>query len=252
MSDSKILVLAEKETFLVRVITKKISDAGLDFVSTTWNVDNINSAWEGTGLVTLYMDENVTPPADSLHFLMEKMSEGSKQMIIIGEKQEINYIKNIFPEIMIGKTFIRPMDNAEYIETVEDMLQKIEIGANRKSILVVDDDAAYLGLVREWLKDTYNVYMANSGMQAIKWLGRNKADLILLDHEMPVTSGPQVLEMLRDDFETRDIPVFFLTGKRDKKSVMAVVDLKPEGYLLKTIGKEELLQKLKEYFMFHI
>ena len=93
--------------------------------------------------------------------------------------------------------------------------------------------------------------MANSGLQAIKWLGKNKVDLILLDHEMPVTNGPQVLEMLRSDEETRNIPVIFLTGKRDKESVMAVVALKPEGYFLKDIKKDELLEKLQEFFILH-
>ncbi len=106
-------------------------------------------------------------------------------------------------------------------------------------------------MVREWLKDTYKVTMANSGLQAIKWLGKNKVDLILLDHEMPVTSGPQVLEMLRSEPETRSIPVMFLTGKGDKQSVMEVVALRPEGYFLKGIQKHELLDKLQEYFALH-
>jgi len=66
---------------------------------------------------------------------------------------------------------------------------------------------------------------------------------------MPVTSGPQVLEMLRSDEDTRNIPVIFLTGKGDKQSVMAVVALKPEGYLLKSIEKEELLDNLEKFFM---
>ena len=65
-------------------------------------------------------------------------------------------------------------------------------------------------VVRDWLKGTYKVSMANSGLQAIKWLGKNKADLILLDYEMPVTSGPEVLKMLRSDEDTKHIPVFFL------------------------------------------
>jgi CheY-like chemotaxis protein len=127
----------------------------------------------------------------------------------------------------------------------------VEAGEFMKTILIVDDDANYLTLIREWLKGTYKVAMANSGLQAIKWLGKNKADLILLDHEMPVTSGPQVLEMLRSDGETKNIPVIFLTGKGDKESVMAVVSLRPEGYFLKTIQKDELLDKLKEFFILH-
>ena len=93
--------------------------------------------------------------------------------------------------------------------------------------------------------------MVNSGLQALKWLGKNKVDLILLDHEMPVTTGPQVLEMLRSDPETKDIPVIFLTGKGDKESVMKVVALKPEGYFLKTIQKDELIENLQDFFIRH-
>ena len=143
------------------------------------------------------------------------------------------------------------MDNAVFVSTVKEYFDKAESGTFRKSILVVDDDPQYLTMVREWLKGTYKVSMANSGLQAIKWLGRNKVDLILLDHEMPVTSGPQVLEMLRSDSDTSSIPVMFLTGKRDKESVMSVVALKPEGYFLKGIQKEELLEKLQEFFILH-
>jgi DNA-binding NarL/FixJ family response regulator len=43
----------------------------------------------------------------------------------------------------------------------------------------------------------------------------------------------------------------FLTGKSDKESVMSVVALKPEGYFLKTIGKDELIEKLEEFFVLH-
>ena len=91
--------------------------------------------------------------------------------------------------------------------------------------------------------------MVTSGMRAIKWLGANKVDLILLDYEMPVTSGPQVLEMLRADDETKDIPVIFLTGNDNKESVMSVMNLKPQVYFLKTMPKDEFLNKIKVFFM---
>ena len=113
----------------------------------------------------------------------------------------------------------------------------------------MDDDPTYIGLVREWLRAEYKVAMANSGAQALRYLGQNMADLILLDFEMPVVAGPEVLKMLRSDPDTARIPVIFLTGKQDRDSVMQVVALKPEGYLLKTISREDLLLELKKFFM---
>ena len=245
---NRVLFTGEKESFLVRVLLKKLQDAGLVCEFAYWGVNEINSKWNETKLVVMYMDEGETPQDAALHFLCEKMIEDGVQMIPIGDKNAIRFIKDRVSGDLVYAVFERPIDNAAFVDHVSDMFRKLESGEFRKTILIVDDDPGYLGLVREWLKGTYKVAMANSGLQAIKWLGKNKADLILLDHEMPVTTGPQVLEMLRSDEETKSIPVIFLTGKGDKESVMAVVALKPEGYFLKTIEKDELLTKLNNFF----
>ena len=118
----------------------------------------------------------------------------------------------------------------------------------RKCILIVDDDPTYIQMVREWLKDSYRVGMANSGTQAVAWLATNKADLILLDYDMPVIDGPKVMEMLRSESFSQSTPVMFLTGKNDRDSVTNVISLKPADYLLKTISKDKLLGTLDNFF----
>lgn len=245
------MVLGEKETFLIRVLLKKLKDADIDCEFVPWSVDNINAKWEGTGLVTIFMDDGGRPDDRILQFLKDKLSESETKVIPIGESNDLKTVTDRLTIDHVYMGFPRPLDNDAYIKTVREAMSKAAAGEFRKSILIVDDDPNYMGLVREWLKGTYKVAMANSGLQALKWLGKNKADLILLDHEMPVTSGPQVLEMLRSEEETRDIPVMFLTGKSDKKSVMSVVALKPEGYFLKSIGKDELIENLEKYFRTH-
>ena len=245
---NRVLFTGEKESFLVRVLLKKLHDAGLVCEFVHWGVNEINSKWNDTKLVVMYMDEGEFPQDSALHFLCEKMIEDGVQMIPVGDRNAIRFIKDRVSGDLVYAVYERPIDNAAFVDNVSEMFRKLESGEFRKTVLIVDDDPSYLGLVREWLKGTYKVAMANSGLQAIKWLGKNKADLILLDHEMPVTTGPQVLEMLRSEEETKNIPVIFLTGKGDKESVMAVVALKPEGYFLKTIEREELLAKLKSFF----
>ncbi len=251
MSDCQAMILGEKENFLIRVLMNKLKGADIDSIFVKWSVNAINASWDESELIILFMDEGAVPPDDTIHFLTDKMVEENKQMVVIGEKSDVDMIVDNVPSDMILKTFSRPIDNEEFVETVRIRFNDVMAGKYKKSILIVDDDPNYMSLVREWLKGTYKVSMANSGMQALKWLGRNKADLILLDHEMPVTSGPQVLEMLRSEEETKDIPVFFLTAKNDRASVMAVVALKPEGYFLKTIQRNELLKELGEYFLLH-
>lgn len=248
---SRVTVLSEKETFLVRVMVKKTNEAGFECEFVNWTIDNINAKIPGSALVVLYMDDNVMPKNDCIRFLIDKMEDEGIRMIVIGEKMNVQHVCSDIPDELIHRVMYRPIDNAKYVEIISELLTKIDAGEFRRSILVVDDDPGFLNLVRDWLKETYKVYMANSGLQAIKMLGKNKVDLILLDYEMPVTTGPMVLEMLRNDEETKDIPVMFLTGKGDKESVMAVLALRPEGYFLKNIPKEDLLEKLKEYFILH-
>ena len=245
------MVLGEKETFVIRILMKKMGDAGIGSEFVPLSVNDINTKWKECSLITIYMDEHAKAGRDILHFLADKAMEDGKLMIAIGDEDNVRYMCDHVPGELLYKTFVRPVDNEKYINTVREIFDKTAAGEFRKSVLIVDDDPSYMGLVREWLKGTYKVAMANSGLQALKWLGKNKADLILLDYEMPVTSGPQVLEMLRSDEETKDIPVIFLTGKGDKESVMAVVALKPQGYFLKNIDREELLTKMKEFFILH-
>ena len=76
----------------------------------------------------------------------------------------------------------------------------------------------------------------------------NRPDLILLDYEMPVCDGKQVLEMIRAESEFSNVPVFFLTGKNDRESVLSVSALKPEGYLLKSMPPAQIVQTIDDFF----
>ena len=248
MNENLIMVIGEKETFLIRVLVKKLNDAGYRAEFIPEDIDIINAKWQSAVLITYYNDNEKGFKKDVVRFLSDKMTDDGKPFIAISEEDNLQRIIDNIPHDNIYKTFTRPLDNEEFMGTVAEILRKMESGEFKKTILIVDDDPTYLGLIREWLKSKYKIAMATSGLQAIKWLAKNKSDLILLDYEMPVTSGPQVLEMLRSEEETKDIPVIFLTAKSDKQSVVAVVSLKPEGYFLKNIDRTELLSNLDDFF----
>ena len=118
----------------------------------------------------------------------------------------------------------------------------------KKKILVVDDSGIMLRNIKRWLEDKYQVILANSGAMAIKYLATNRPDLVLLDYEMPVIDGSQVLEMIRTETDFCDIPVIFLTGKNDKESIMKVLELKPEGYLLKSMEPQKIIDEIDNFF----
>ncbi|MCI8786182.1 MAG: response regulator [Eubacterium sp.] len=114
----------------------------------------------------------------------------------------------------------------------------------RKHILVVDDSPIMLKTLKEHLRDDYDIATAVSGKVALKFLERRKTDLILLDYEMPEESGPAVLEKLRANPSTKDIPVIFLTGVTDSGKIREALVLKPQGYLLKPIDHDKLMDAI--------
>ncbi len=83
----------------------------------------------------------------------------------------------------------------------------------------MDDSDFILRTMQDLFAADYDVATARSGMSAIRSMAVSRPDLILLDYEMPVCNGKQVLEMIRSDREFNDTPVMFLTNKVDKESV---------------------------------
>ena len=68
--------------------------------------------------------------------------------------------------------------------------------------------------------------------------------MILLDYEMPQMSGTETLGHLRENDSTKDIPVTILSGTNDEATIEKIKGLGTEGFLQKTIKKDELLDYL--------
>ena len=116
----------------------------------------------------------------------------------------------------------------------------------RKHILIIDDDPHMLKVLKHHLGNKYDVATAVNGNIALRFLQNKKTNLILLDYAMPQMDGPAVLEQLHANPETKDIPVLFLTGASDKDKIQKALSLNPQGYLLKPVDQETLLERIKE------
>lgn len=114
----------------------------------------------------------------------------------------------------------------------------------RKHILVVDDDPRMLKMLKEQLHHDYDVGTAVNGKIAMKFLESKHTDLILLDYEMPDEKGPDVLEKIRANRSTKDVPVIFLTGVTERDKIQKALVLQPQGYLLKPINRDKLMETI--------
>lgn len=138
-------------------------------------------------------------------------------------------------------------------ENAMDQIQKYlaenaEEISPKKKLLLVDDSAVILQALKELFAKDYEVTTAKSGVAAIRCMTLDKPDLVLLDYEMPVCNGKQVLEMIRAEEAFVDTPVIFLTGTVDKDRIQTLLPLKPAGYLLKTTRPREIKGTVDAFF----
>ena len=154
----------------------------------------------------------------------------------------------IAPHLIPNSEGETPIKAENAMSEIKKYLDKGEANRKKKKkILVVDDSAVVRQSMMELFGKDYDVSVAQSGLSAIRCLTLDRPDLILLDYEMPVCDGSQVLEMIRAEEDFADIPVFFLTGRVDKESVQKVIALKPAGYLSKTLPPEEIKKGIDGY-----
>lgn len=246
--NKKVLLVRNEETFLVNAIKNAIKDANFILEESDYSLGSLSNKWKDSTLIILYTDPDIENHRDAMVYFKDLCVDENMILMVIGDRDAFDFIHKYVPKEDIAFEVSRPLEMADLMNKIMTATDDEFEQQRRKSILIVDDDLTYLQMVREWLKDTYRVGMANSGTQAVAWLATNKADLILLDYDMPVLDGPKVMEMLRSESFSNSTPVMFLTGKNDRKSVTDVISLKPADYLLKSISRDKLLATLDHFF----
>ena len=214
----------------------------------TPKIKEVNEYRNQTDIFLVYAGDYVSECTDLFVYLKDICSEDEKMISIIGYSPEIAEVETIVSSNLVALRVERPFDMKVMVSNMEKLREADEERKMGKHILLIDDDLAYLKMVQGWLAPQYRVTIAKSGMQAITYIANHVPDLILLDYEMPITSGPQVMEMIRSEPNSEGIPIIFLTGKSDKESVMSVMALKPQGYMLKSMPKEEILKTIDNFF----
>jgi signal transduction histidine kinase len=86
----------------------------------------------------------------------------------------------------------------------------------KNSLLIVDDDISILAELNHILHADYNIYTAKDGASAIRIAQKSLPDLIVLDVVLPDMIGFDILDILKESNETKDIPVIFITGNKEK------------------------------------
>jgi CheY-like chemotaxis protein len=240
-----LLIISEVKSFFIKVIKDKLEAMSFTVDVLHAEMETVHQYEAKVHGLLIYCDGQLVSQSQAIIFIKDWALAEDVPIFVIGDINEVKDIKGLIPQKLIRKEFTRPIDIVKVVETISSYVTHYN---QQKKILVVDDSGTMLRSVKDWLEDKYNVYLANSAAMAIKYLSTSKPDLVLLDYEMPVVDGKQVLEMIRTESEFADVPVMFLTNKSGKESFENVKHLRPEGYLLKSMSTSQIIGAVNEFF----
>jgi two-component system sensor histidine kinase ChiS len=118
-----------------------------------------------------------------------------------------------------------------------------------RNVLVVDDEIVNQQVLKNVLTlDDYAVFQAFNGKEALKAIDDGKQfDLVLLDVMMPMMSGYEVCEKIRETLPSSELPIIMLSAKNQIEDLVAGLNAGANDYLTKPISRQELLARLRTH-----
>jgi len=115
-----------------------------------------------------------------------------------------------------------------------------------EKILIVDDEESNLMLLTQWLMPLgYNLDLALNGEEAVQKTRAGRPDLVILDIMMPVMNGYEVCTLIKEDPETKNIPVIMVTALHDRESKLKGLSVAANDFLSKPIDQAELILRVR-------
>lgn len=247
-ADPTVLLISDENGIVGRGIIRALSEAGFEVITVKDTPELILNHRADSGILLYY------PSGDYDHIkvvstmLTEMCRDDRKILCLAGNPLDIEAAQDVHDSKYIYSVYPRPIDLNKMASDLSRYYDA-QIGQQRtKKLLVIDDDPDFLRIMENWLSEHYEVDCSHSGPGALAYLDHKKPDLILLDYEMPGMNGDQVMRRIRSNPASERIPIIFLTGKNDKEGVMKILENKPDGYLLKSMPHEELIDALDRFF----
>ena len=248
--DKRVLLIGKEKSFMVNAIERGLEKEDYRVECVPPRSDAIKILEDRPDIYILYLGDLTMDDSEVFKYLNEAIDAERFLLYLVGNKEELNLALTFIAKEKVQETYLRPIDVKLLAEQLDTVVDYSSVDENlKKKILIIDDDGAMLRMMKTWFSVKYRVYMASSGKIALTFMQQNPVDLVLLDYEMPVMSGPDVLKEMRASSTLKNIPVIFLTAKDDKESVMKVVSLKPEKYLLKSMPKDKLTGAIDDFFV---
>jgi len=122
------------------------------------------------------------------------------------------------------------------------------VSKKKPLILIVDDTPQNVQVLARTLEEgNYELAVATNGKDALAFVEREEPDLILLDVMMPEMNGYEVCRVLKKNEKTVNIPIIFLTAKRETDDIVKGFDAGGVDYIIKPFNSKELMARVKAH-----
>lgn len=126
--------------------------------------------------------------------------------------------------------------------------KRAEVLVQQLSVLVVDDNPFTRTMVRGLLGTigVRTIFEASDGIEALELIRSASPNVVLLDWEMPLLNGPEVVRIVRSPgvFPAPDIPIIMLTGHLERWRIVESVKLGVNEFLSKPVSAKALLDRM--------
>lgn len=198
---------------------------------------------------------DINMPGEDGFELLDKLKEDSRY----------SYIPVIFLSAQIDKESIikgmslgavdfipKPYTDTDLIESIERATTPNIRHSSRPIILTVDDNPTELKTIHFYLKDYYTVYTLPEAEKIRDFLRVITPDLFLLDCQMPVLSGFDLVPIIRGISRHEETPIIFVTSEGSIENISTAMQLGACDYIIKPVDEGILLSKAEQHLADYI
>ena len=247
----KLLFVVGEKNFATSAIAKNLEEDLFDVIQLEPLSEEVEKHADEADIILFYLSNYLKTMLRTLDTVVDICRKQHKTLCLAGEPLGLDAAEENADPKVVDRIYRRPVDIRQLVADMNGFVGAHSDRRAGKVILLVDDDPDFLKLASGWLRNLARVDVASSGEQALEYLEDHRPDLILLDYNMPEMNGSEVMDEVRKRPRVATVPIIFLTGRNDRAGVMEVLKKRPEGYILKSMSRDEVLQILNDFFAWY-
>lgn len=176
-------------------------------------------------------------------------SNNVNQLVLKGDIDIKGLLEQV--KLLLGMEVSANTERSPILTTFSDSISSVKITKERANelfrVLVVEDNPDNMTTLEAILKDKYELLFATDGQLGLELALTENPDLILLDISLPMLDGPQVIEQLKANVDTKNTPIIAVTALAMKGDQEKIMELGCDGYVSKPIDSDKLLNEIRKF-----